>query len=551
MLIENNNFYQRNSVGGIGDVVSAQTTAQLQNFTLIDNSVQQLKSVFSAKCSIRDSTAHTACGTDSNGNYLGAYLGHDITISGNTGAEAPLQPENGNLEIEGMTDGLVSLNTTPMCDSASGAVCWPKCSGSYCTVTQEQACQNGSTACQTYGDPWTFLYTGQAVDNTQADPLGQGIYGGSALAWNDQLDGDQGRQVAAGGHTINGAPGAEPTIPIITDGTRVTGGTTSGDSACGDVDNTGYPFDGLGNTANEGVSDTAITGTATAGVAFPGCPAAGSVPNVPTVANVATPPALPGISGATTTNGPIHLTATSRHSAPRGHDLNGAPVGESTASSTPPKAVSCTGAAGSLSFNPPLSNTSSSASEMAMLNLSLSGCSDPSDASAPTKGIADSVLPLPTNSCTNLSSSIAAPTDVAVSWDGSTGNQDTSALTLSGITGSTSGHQSFSLGSTASGDPGATLVSSMTQAAVSAACGSAAGLPSLKLTSGAVRAPFDSPPVTVPATPFGVQGLPGTQQVTVSWAAPTTSGGYPITGYTVTAFPGGGPARRPGPRLVP
>ncbi len=539
MLIEGNNFYQRNSVGGIGDVVSAQTTAQLQNFTLIDNSVQQLKSVFSAKCSIRDSTTHTVCGTDSNGNYLGAYLGHDITISGNTGAEAPLQPENGNLKIEGMTDGLVSLNTTPMCDSTSGAVCWPKCSSTYCTVSQEQACQNGSTTCQVYEDPWTFLYTGQAVDNAQADPLGQGIYGGSVFSWNNQLDGNQVRQVAAAGHTINGAPGAEPTIPIITDGTKVTGGTTSGDSACGDVDSTGYQFDGTGNTANEGVSNTAITGTATTGVAFPNCPSAGSVPNVPTVANVATPPALPGISGATTTNGPIHLTATSKSSAPIDHGLNGAPVGESTASSTPPKAVSCTGVAGSASFNPPLSNTSSSASEMAMLNLSLSGCSDPSDASAPTKGIADSVLPLPTNSCTNLSSSISAPTDVAVSWDGSTGNQDTGALTLSGVTGSTSGHQSFSLGGTASGDPGATLVSSMTQAAVSAACGSAAGLPSLKLISGTFRAPFDSPPVTVPATPFGVQGLPGNQQVTVSWGAPTTSGGYPITGYTVTASPGG------------
>jgi hypothetical protein len=39
--------------------------------------------------------------------------------------------------------------------------------------------------------------------------------------------------------------------------------------------------------------------------------------------------------------------------------------------------------------------------------------------------------------------------------------------------------------------------------------------------------------------PTGVSGVGGTNSVTVSWTAPTADGGSPITGYTVTASPGG------------
>src|SRR6478735_10976537 len=45
-------------------------------------------------------------------------------------------------------------------------------------------------------------------------------------------------------------------------------------------------------------------------------------------------------------------------------------------------------------------------------------------------------------------------------------------------------------------------------------------------------------PATVPSAPTGLAADPGDGQVTVSWAAPAT-GGSPITGYTVTATPGG------------
>ncbi len=45
--------------------------------------------------------------------------------------------------------------------------------------------------------------------------------------------------------------------------------------------------------------------------------------------------------------------------------------------------------------------------------------------------------------------------------------------------------------------------------------------------------------VTVPGPPSGVSAISGDRQAVVSWTAPTSDGGSPITGYTVTSDPGG------------
>ena len=45
--------------------------------------------------------------------------------------------------------------------------------------------------------------------------------------------------------------------------------------------------------------------------------------------------------------------------------------------------------------------------------------------------------------------------------------------------------------------------------------------------------------VSVPGAPTAVSGVAGNGQVAVSWSAPASTGGSPITGYTVTAAPGG------------
>jgi Fibronectin type III domain len=44
---------------------------------------------------------------------------------------------------------------------------------------------------------------------------------------------------------------------------------------------------------------------------------------------------------------------------------------------------------------------------------------------------------------------------------------------------------------------------------------------------------------TAPDAPTNVTATPGILQATVSWVAPTTTGGSPVTSYTVTAAPGG------------
>jgi hypothetical protein len=46
-------------------------------------------------------------------------------------------------------------------------------------------------------------------------------------------------------------------------------------------------------------------------------------------------------------------------------------------------------------------------------------------------------------------------------------------------------------------------------------------------------------PVTVPGAPTSATALPADRSATVSWAAPTSTGGSPITGYSVTSQPGG------------
>lgn len=56
--------------------------------------------------------------------------------------------------------------------------------------------------------------------------------------------------------------------------------------------------------------------------------------------------------------------------------------------------------------------------------------------------------------------------------------------------------------------------------------------------SGAVVVAGDVP-ATVPGAPTSVMATPGDASATITWTAPASDGGSPITGYTVTAEPGG------------
>jgi hypothetical protein len=57
--------------------------------------------------------------------------------------------------------------------------------------------------------------------------------------------------------------------------------------------------------------------------------------------------------------------------------------------------------------------------------------------------------------------------------------------------------------------------------------------------TGPASAPASGTPKAVPGAPTGIVATPGNGQLAMSWTAPASDGGSPITGYTATATPGG------------
>ena len=94
--------------------------------------------------------------------------------------------------------------------------------------------------------------------------------------------------------------------------------------------------------------------------------------------------------------------------------------------------------------------------------------------------------------------------------------------TISGATGST-----YTLGSA---DAGRSITVVVT--------GSKSGYITTSRLSAAIH-PTTGPAPVAPGTPTGVTATAGDAQAVVSWTAPASNGGAPITGYTVTASPGG------------
>ena len=124
-------------------------------------------------------------------------------------------------------------------------------------------------------------------------------------------------------------------------------------------------------------------------------------------------------------------------------------------------------------------------------------------------------------------SGVAGNQQVAVSWSvpASNGGAAISAYTVT----STPGNKTCSTANSACTVTGLTNGQAYT---FTVKATNTAGDSADSATSSAVT------PRTVPDAPTGVSGMPGNGQVAVSWAAPGSDGGSPITGYTVRSTPG-------------
>jgi hypothetical protein len=123
----------------------------------------------------------------------------------------------------------------------------------------------------------------------------------------------------------------------------------------------------------------------------------------------------------------------------------------------------------------------------------------------------------------------AGDTQVTVSWTAPASNGG-AAITGYTVTGSpsgsctTTGATSCTVTGLTDGTPYSFTVTATNESATSAPSSPAATA---------------TPTAGLPGPPTGVTGTPGNSQVLVSWTAPASDGGQPITGYTVTGSPSG------------
>jgi uncharacterized repeat protein (TIGR01451 family) len=156
--------------------------------------------------------------------------------------------------------------------------------------------------------------------------------------------------------------------------------------------------------------------------------------------------------------------------------------------------------------------------------------------SAPSNTVTPQAITMP-GAPTNVVA-VAGNASASVAWtapssDGGSAITSYTVTALSGgvATGITARVQAPSTGVVVSGLTNGTAYT-FTVHATNAIGSGQESLPSAQVTPSAI---------TVPGTPTGVTAVPGNAQATVSWLAPASNGGSPITSYTVTTQSGGAP----------
>jgi peptidoglycan/xylan/chitin deacetylase (PgdA/CDA1 family) len=139
-------------------------------------------------------------------------------------------------------------------------------------------------------------------------------------------------------------------------------------------------------------------------------------------------------------------------------------------------------------------------------------------------------------------SGVAGDASVAVSWTAPTsdGGSPITGYTVTASPGGATCSTSGALSCTVTALTNGTAYTFTVRATNSIGTGPASA-PSAPVTPATVTG------ATVPGAPGTPTGVAGDRRVSVSWTAPTSDGGSPITGYTVTASPGGATCSTSGP----
>lgn len=109
-----------------------------------------------------------------------------------------------------------------------------------------------------------------------------------------------------------------------------------------------------------------------------------------------------------------------------------------------PGAVTCVKVSGKVHFDPPLTDTGASRSEMAVVRISLKGCKASGGGATPRSAVAATDLPVPTSNCKDLKASSTTATSLAIEWSPST--LGVSQVTFPGYTPMTGPTAGFVLG---------------------------------------------------------------------------------------------------------
>ena len=361
-----------------------------------------------------------------------------VSGAGNCGKAIPGQ----NITISGNTASSVALWTKAADWNVYGEI------GGFVSGNTTPMCLTGQYNCADnpnthlpYTTPFDFLET--AAD-AKGDP------GGGFEVYNNSLNGND---------VKNG--GQQGTIPVEADI-----GPKSGDSSCDNV-SAGipgsnpfpYPIDANGNFGFSPCTPFPVLQPAMAQL-----------------------PGLPGINS---------LLSNVKPAPPSTHRSLSK---DTSATRSPPPPVSapgnetCSKVTGIVNFDPPLHNGGTAGSEMALVHLTISGCKASNGAATPTTGNASVELPLSTNDCAQLSAGkTVAPTSLAVAWTPS--SVGVSQVIFKGFTPTLATNPSIRLGTSGSSTYGQFNAGSTTTA-LKSACASAAGLPSLTLSTGTTATPL-------------------------------------------------------------